>query len=90
MFGYWLAPVARSRGFATRALRLIVEWSLATTDVIRLKLYTDLENDASGRVALRAGLEREGVRRAWDLDRAGRPIDSVFYVRISDRSWATP
>ena len=26
--------------------------------------------------------EREGVRRAWDLDRDGRPIDSVFYVRV--------
>lgn len=90
MFGYWLAPAARGRGFATRALRLIVGWSLATTDVIRLELYTDVENDASGRVALRAGFEREGVRRAWDLDRAGRPIDSVFYVRVSDRRRSTP
>jgi len=85
MFGYWLAPAARGHGFATRALRLIVDWSLATTDVIRLELYTDVENDSSGRVAIRAGFEREGVRRAWDLDRDGRPIDSVFYVRISDR-----
>jgi RimJ/RimL family protein N-acetyltransferase len=89
MFGYWLAPGARGRGIATRALRLLVEWSLATTDVIRLELYTDVENDASGRVALRAGFEREGVRRAWDLDRAGRPIDSIFYVRVSDRGRQT-
>lgn len=90
MFGYWLAPGARGRGIATRALRLIVDWSLATTDAIRLELYTDPENDASGRVAARAGFEREGVRRAWDLDRDGRPIDSVFYVRVSDRRRPTP
>jgi ribosomal-protein-alanine N-acetyltransferase len=81
-FGYWLAPGARGRGVATRALRLLVEWTLATTDVIRLELYTDPDNDASGAVAVRAGFEREGVRRAWDVGRDGNPIDSVFYVRV--------
>jgi RimJ/RimL family protein N-acetyltransferase len=84
MFGYWLAPQARGRGVATRALRLIVDWTLETTDVIRLDLYTDVANDASGRVALRAGFEREGIRRAWDLDRQGRPMDAMFYVRVRD------
>jgi len=83
-FGYWLASHARGRGVATRALRLITEWTLGTTDVIRLELYTDLENDASGRVAARAGFEREGIRRAWDLDRGGRPIDVIFYVLVRD------
>lgn len=43
-FGYWLAPDARGRGVATRSLRLIVGWTLATTDAIRLDLYTDIEN----------------------------------------------
>jgi RimJ/RimL family protein N-acetyltransferase len=81
-FGYWLAPWARGGGVATRALRLLVEWTLATTGVIRAELYTDPDNDASGRVALRAGFELEGVRRAWDVDRDGSPIDSVFYVRV--------
>ena len=81
-FGYWLAPEARGRGVATRALRLIVEWTMATTDVIRFDLYTDVENDASGRVAQRAGFQREGIRRAWDLDRDGRPMDVMSYVRV--------
>jgi len=81
-FGYWLAAEARGRGAATRALSLIAEWTLATTDAIRLESYTDAGNDRSGAVLLRAGFEREGVRRAWDLDRAGNPIDSIFYVRL--------
>ncbi len=81
-FGYWLAPQARGRGAATRALRLITDWTVATTHAIRLDLYTDLENDASGRVAERVGFVREGVRRAWDLDREGRPRDVIVYVRI--------
>jgi RimJ/RimL family protein N-acetyltransferase len=81
-FGYWLAPWARGRGVATRALRLITGWTLETTDIIRLDLYTHTENDASGRVAERAGYVREGVRRAWDLDREGHPEDAIFYVLI--------
>jgi RimJ/RimL family protein N-acetyltransferase len=81
-FGYWLAPEARGRGVATRALRLIVDWTIAATDVIRFDLYTDVENDASGRVAERAGFEREGIRRAWILDRDGRPMDVMSYVRV--------
>jgi RimJ/RimL family protein N-acetyltransferase len=83
-YGYWLVPHARGRGNATRALRLITDWTVATTDVVRLDLYTDLENDASGRVAQRVGFEREGIRRAWDVDREGRPIDVVFYVLVRD------
>jgi RimJ/RimL family protein N-acetyltransferase len=81
-FGYWVAPWARGRGVATRALRLIVDWTLETTDLVRLELYTDIDNDASGRVALRAGFEREGVRRAWERDRDGHLRDAVFYVRL--------
>lgn len=81
-FGYWLAPSARGRGVATRALKLVTEWTLANTDLIRLEVYTHLENDASGRVAERVGFVREGIRKAWDLDRDGRPIDVVSYVLV--------
>ncbi len=85
-FGYWLAPWARGRGVATRALRLVVDWTLETTPVLRLELYTDIANDASGRVALRVGFEREGIRRAWELDRDGQPMDAMFYVRLRDQA----
>jgi len=81
-FGYWLALEARGHGVATRALRLIADWTLATTDAIRLDLYTDLDNPASGRVAERAGFVREGIRRAWDIGRDGKPIDVIFYVLV--------
>jgi RimJ/RimL family protein N-acetyltransferase len=80
--GYWLAPWARGRGVATRAVRLLVDWSFATTGIIRMELYTDVANERSGRVALRAGFEAEGLRRRWDIDRDGRPLDAAFYVRF--------
>ncbi len=80
--GYWLAPEARGRGIVTRAVRLLVDWTFSTTDFIRIEIYTDVDNLRSGRVAIRAGFESEGVRRAWDLDRGGRQVDAAFYVRI--------
>ncbi len=81
-FGYWVAAEARGRGVATRALRLIADWTLATTDLVRLDLYTHPENHVSGRVALGAGFALEGVRRAWELDRDGNPEDAIFYVLV--------
>ena len=81
-FGYWVAPEARGRKVATRALRTIVEWTLETTDLVRLEVQTLVANLASARVAEGAGFERESIRRAWVLDADGRPLDMVFYVLI--------
>lgn len=84
-FGYWLAPWARGRGFATRALRLVADWSLQQ-GFIRLELFTHPDNSSSGKVAERAGFTFEGVRRAWDTDRYGNPEDGVFYVRLAENA----
>lgn len=80
--GYWLAPGARGRGVATHALRLVADWSLDVTGLIRLELFTHPENNASGRVAERAGFVREGIRRGWDLDRDGNPENDIFYALL--------
>jgi RimJ/RimL family protein N-acetyltransferase len=79
--GYWLAPEARGRGLATRALRLVTDWSFEA-GLVRLDLCTHPANAASGRVAERAGFAREGVRRAWYIDRDGEPQDVVFYALV--------
>ena len=70
------------RGFATRALRLIADWSLRE-GFVRLELFTHPDNSASGEVAQRAGFTFEGVRRAWDTDRDGNPEDGLLYVRLA-------
>ncbi|MBI2777812.1 MAG: GNAT family N-acetyltransferase [Chloroflexi bacterium] len=80
--GYWLAPAARGRGLATRAVRLLVAVTFGTTPTVRLEISTDLANERSGRVALRAGFQPEGIRRAWDIDRVGTPTDAMFYVTV--------
>jgi RimJ/RimL family protein N-acetyltransferase len=79
--GYWLAPEARGRGLATRALRLLSAWTLRETGIARLQLQTHVENLASQAVATRAGFTREAVLRAY-MDNRGTRHDSVMFSII--------
>ena len=81
-FGLWLGPEARGRGVGSRALRLVADWTLATTPTIRMDAYIMVGNEASNRMTERAGFRREGVARAWDLHHDGVPVDCVVYSRI--------
>jgi RimJ/RimL family protein N-acetyltransferase len=82
--GLWLLPGARGRGVGTRSLRLVADWSFQATDVIRLECFIETGNDASDRMVERAGFRREGVLRAWELGRDGRPMDCVAWSRLRD------
>jgi RimJ/RimL family protein N-acetyltransferase len=81
-FGLWLAREARGRGVGTRALRLLADWTFATTAVIRIDSFIMVGNEPSERMVERAGFRREGVLRAWDLHHDGVPVDCVVYSRI--------
>lgn len=81
-FGCWLVPEARGRGIGTRSLRLLAEWTFATTPAVRLDVFIMVGNEASERMVERAGYQREGVLRAWDLHHAGVPVDCVVYSRL--------
>ena len=56
--GYWVAPPARGRGVATRALELVCGWHAERP----LLLLTHPGNIASQRVAEKAGFRRVGTR----------------------------
>src|SRR3990172_8705957 len=64
--GYWVAPWARRRGVATRALRLVSRWAMREMGLVRLALYTLEGNVGSQVVAERCGFGREGVLRNYD------------------------
>ena len=81
--GYWLAPGVRGRGLATRAVRLLAAWAFADPALERLELLTLVGNEASGRVALRAGFRREGILRRY-LPFRGAPVDAVMFARLRD------
>lgn len=77
--GYLVAPEARQRGMASRALRLVTKWGFEHFDVERLALWTLPGNVASQAVAEKAGFRFEGLVRNWTLDRDDRPTDVVMY-----------
>jgi RimJ/RimL family protein N-acetyltransferase len=77
--GYWLRADARGRGVTTDAVRLIAAWALAA-GAARVQLRAAVGNDASRRVAEKAGFRLEGVLRSsyWN-PRLGRRVDWAMY-----------
>lgn len=82
--GYWVAPWARGRGVATRALALLARWAVREGGVERLELTTHPDNVASQRVAEKAGFVREGVLRAYIRFADGRRDSVMFSLLPSD------
>jgi RimJ/RimL family protein N-acetyltransferase len=80
--GYWVGPWARRRGVATAAVRALCERAFRT-GTARLELLTHWENEASQRVALAAGFQREGVRRGALPDREGARHDLLVFARLA-------
>ena len=62
-FGYWIAPRARGRGYATRALVLLTRW-LFELGAARVFLTIVAGNETSVEVARRAGFVYEGTMRS--------------------------
>ena len=60
VIGYWVAAPARGRGVATRALRLLSDWAHGDLGLEATMLEVFEGNDASARVAAKAGYHRVG------------------------------
>lgn len=63
--GYVLARRWWGQGLMTEAVRAIVCWALAQSEIYRVWAVCDIENSASARLLERVGMEREGVLRRW-------------------------
>jgi ribosomal-protein-serine acetyltransferase len=81
--GYWVRSSARRRGVATEAVRQVAEFAFRTTDLVRLEIVCAVGNEASQRVAERAGARREGVLRQRLLLH-GRSVDAVVYSLVRE------
>ncbi len=81
--GYWIAPWGRARGVATAALRLISGWALAELGARRIGLLFYVGNEASARVAEKAGYRREGVLRRY-ADQRGELRDVIVHSLIPE------
>jgi RimJ/RimL family protein N-acetyltransferase len=65
--GYLVAPWARRRGVATRAARLISRFAFEELGAERIEICAEPANEASQRVAERAGFTREGILRDYQM-----------------------
>ena len=82
--GYWTAPAARGRGVAPRAVDAACRWAFAVLPVDRVQLFHAVENEASGRVAAKAGFTLEGrLRRSFRYG-DGVKHDELLWGRLSD------
>jgi RimJ/RimL family protein N-acetyltransferase len=81
--GYWIVAAHRRRGVGARATRLLSEWALTTLGLERLELLANPLNEASLRVAERAGFTREGTLRRYRR-RHGVREDLVMYSLLPD------
>jgi RimJ/RimL family protein N-acetyltransferase len=69
--GYWLLPVARGRGLATSAVRLISTWAIRELGLSSVRLTTAPDNERSQRVAERSGFRRIGLTAGGSPDGPG-------------------
>jgi RimJ/RimL family protein N-acetyltransferase len=76
--GYVVAPSARGRGVASEALRLLTDWALEELEALRIELRISVANEASKRVAERAGYTREGVLRSLHFKQGIREDTEVW------------
>ena len=82
--GYWLRQDARGDGVMTRALELATKLALES-GAARVQLRAAVGNDASRRVAERAGFRLEGILRSahWN-PRLQRRVDWAMYSLLPD------
>ena len=77
--GYWVRTSAAGRGVAPGAVRRLIDWVRAHTDLERLEIVCAVGNTRSQRVADKVGALREGIEPAR-LRIHGVEHDAVVYV----------
>src|SRR5882757_907028 len=80
--GYWVRPSARGQGVATSALRTVSRWALSLPNLPRIELYVEPWNKQSWTAAERAGFQREGLLRSWQVV-AGTRRDMYMYSLLA-------
>lgn len=83
-YGYALARSHWGRGYASVALRALVDLALAHPGIWRAQAFCDAGNRASARVMEKAGMDFEGRLRRWHVapNISPEPRDCLAYAKV--------
>ena len=82
--GYWLRVSAIGHSYATESIRLVADFALSRLQARRVTLRCDARNDASRRVAERAGFILEGRLRNVSMAPDGSVSDDLVYAVVPE------
>lgn len=82
--GYVIARDAWGKGYATEALRTVVDRILDMPGMFRVWGVCDVENTASARVMQKAGMEKEGILKRFIIhpNTGLEPCDVFCYAKV--------
>jgi RimJ/RimL family protein N-acetyltransferase len=81
--GYWVAPEARGRGVAPDAVRAVCRWAFSVKGLELIEWRAEVGNEASRRVAEKAGFLMEGQLRKRLVHR-GERVDAWVGSLLKD------
>jgi ribosomal-protein-alanine N-acetyltransferase len=80
--GYWIGVDRWGQGFASEALRAMLDFGFSTLGLNRIEAHVFPGNPASRRVLEKLGFRFEGLLRQHVV-KDGVPLDGLFYARLS-------
>ncbi len=81
--GYWIAPEATGKGFATRATNLLLRYAIEEVGLNRAEIWISTENEPSRAVAERSMATHEATLRQC-LVLNGRAHDAHCYTLLAE------
>ena len=81
--GYWMVAESRRQGIGARATHLLAGWALMRLGLERVEVLANPHNEASVRLAERAGFTREGTLRRYRR-RHGVREDLVMFSMLAE------
>lgn len=76
----------RGKGIATTAVSMITDYGFTTIGFRRIEGLADFDNEASQKVLMKAGFEKEGILRNKVTREDGRQIDMALFA-TTNNAW---
>ena len=84
--GYCMGKAFWGRGIMPEALRAVMDYLFDTVGLNRIFAGHDVNNPKSGRVMVKAGMTKEGVRRGGGINNQGICDVCIYSILRSDRT----